>query len=91
MPQETEHFLCPFCGQHAPVERLTEEGPFTLAMFLKVLGGRTKLTPEERELQKSRGYRRMRVPGKLIYTKIELTEDIRAAAARRKEEVEIED
>ncbi len=89
MSQISKQFRCPFCGQHAPIERLTEEGPFTLAEFEKTLGGREKLTPEEREVQKKRGYRRAHVPGKLEYEEIPLDDDIREAAARRREEIEV--
>ena len=89
MPREQEKFCCPFCGMHAPKERLTEEGPFELAQFRKVLGGKTKLTPEEREDQKKKGYRRLFVPGNLDYTKIEISEEVREAAARRKDEIEV--
>lgn len=90
MPQESEHFVCPCCGMHAPIERLTEEGPFVLAMFRKTLGGKLKLTEEQRiELidgihkESFRGS----APGKLEYEEIPVTDEIREAFRRRLEEL----
>jgi len=90
MPQETEHFRCPICGQHGPIERLTEEGPFELAMFKKTLGGKYKLTPEMRiERKHHKESYRGSAPGMLEYEEIPVTQELREAMRKRLGEVEI--
>jgi hypothetical protein len=83
MPHESQHFRCPCCGQHAPVERLTEEGPFEPALYEKSLGGKRKLTPEDREARKGKGFRRGSGPGLLDYNEVPMTPEIQDALARR--------
>jgi hypothetical protein len=72
---------------HAPIERVLEEGPFTLQMFLKTLGGKRKLSPEERELRKGLGFRRGSGTGRLDYEQIPMTDELREAVARRIQEL----
>jgi len=83
MPQETEHFVCPCCGMHAPTERVLEEGPFVLEMFRKILGGKVKLTDAEKELRKGLGFRQGSGTGRLDYDKIPLTDEVREAVEKR--------
>ena len=83
MPQESEHFSCPCCGMHAPLDRVLEEGPFELKMFQKILGGKTKLSDEEKELRKGLGFHRGSGPGRLAYDEIPLTDDVREAVENR--------
>ena len=87
MAKKTEHFLCPCCGMHAPIERITEEGPFEFALFEKTIGGKTALTPEEKELQISRGYLRFHVPGNLDYDPIPMDEQRQELMQKRIEEL----
>lgn len=83
MPEESEHFRCVLCGQHAPVERL-KEGPYSLEMFLKTLGGKRKLTEEEREARKGLGpFGRGSAPGRLDYEEIPVTDEVRAQVDER--------
>ncbi len=90
MSRKTEHFSCPCCGQHAPIERITEEGPFQFALFIKTIGGREKLSAEEKEKQISYGYRRFHVPGKLDYDPIPMDKDMLEAMQKRIEELKVE-
>lgn len=83
MPQESIHFRCPCCGQHAPIERLTEEGPFELALFEKILGGKRKLTTEEREERKGGFFLRGSAPGSLEYEEVPLTKEVVDLMAKR--------
>lgn len=87
MPAESEHFLCPCCGMHAPIERLYEEKPFVLQMFKKALRGKHKLSDEEREARKGGGFRRGSGHGALDYELIELTDEVRAQLRVRLEEI----
>lgn len=89
MPQESEHFVCAVCGMHAPVERLTEEGPFELKAYRKTLGGKKKLTHEERlERMRKESYRGA-APGTLEYVEIPVTDELREAMKKRLGEVEV--
>jgi len=72
MSKESLHFSCPCCGQHAPMERLSE-GPFPFALFRKILGGKQKLTPEQRATRRTQ-YKGS-APGLLNYEEIPMTED----------------
>ncbi len=90
MAQKTKHFLCPVCGQHAPIERITEEGPFEFSLFEKILGGKTALTDEEKERQISRGYRRFRVPGGLEYHEVPMDDESLERMKARLEEAKVE-
>ena len=87
MAKRTEHFQCPCCNMHAPIERITEEGPFEFALFEKILGGKTALTTEEKEEQIKRGYRHFQVPGNLDYNPIPMTGERQEQMARRIEEL----
>ena len=87
MPKETLHISCPFCGMHAPVERITKEGPFALGLFKKTIGGKRKLTPEEREARKGHFFLRGSAPPILIYDPLPITDEVSEAAERRKGEL----
>ncbi len=83
MPEAgTEHFRCPLCAQHAPIERL-EEGPYSLEMFYKTLGGKRKLTDAERALRKGHGYRPGSAPGLLEYEPIGVSEEVQGQVVAR--------
>ncbi len=86
MPQETEQFSCPTCGMHAPMDRLYEESPFPFRLFRKILGGKRKLTDEEKELRKGGGFQRGSAPGTLSYDEIEMTDEARNQLRARLEE-----
>ena len=76
MPQETAHFQCPLCGMHAPLERLTEEQPFPLRLFLKKLGGKVALSALERAERRSWRSKPGGAPGKLDYVELPVTQDL---------------
>ena len=86
MPQQTEHFLCPTCGMHAPIERLYQEEPFVFKMFRKILGGKRRISDAEKELQKGEGLRHGSAPGVLQYDPIEITDEVRNQLHVRLEE-----
>ena len=67
MAEEILQFRCPMCGQHAPIERITEEGPFEFEVFVKTLGGKRKLTEEDRKARRGQHFRRGSGPGRLDY------------------------
>lgn len=54
MAASYRYFRCACCGQRAPLERLSEEGPFQLAEFIRSIGGKVKMSPEERMARKGR-------------------------------------
>lgn len=87
MPFENEQFRCPLCAMWAPVERLTEEGPFALKSRRVVGGGSLPLTTEEREARKGRHFKKG--SGKPIFNdKIEEpTDELRALVNKRIEEL----
>jgi len=90
MPKESEHFKCPCCGQHSPVERLTKHGPFTLELWHKTLGGKQALTEEQRESRKGGIPTLGSAPGLLNYEEMEVTDELIEAFKRRIAEVEPE-
>ena len=90
MPKESDHFKCPCCGMHAPIERVTEEGPFPLEFWTKRLGGKRKLTPEEREDRKGQLPAWGSAPGILDYDKGEVTPELTELVKERLAEVERE-
>ena len=83
MPAESTHFKCPCCGQHAPIERLTQEGPFEFEIWVKKLGGKDKLSPEERERRKGHGFHRGSAPGRLDYHQVETDDEMESLIAER--------
>ena len=90
MSGKSLHFSCPLCNMHAPIERITEEGPFAFALFEKVLGGKVKLTQEEKEKQISYGFRRFYVAGKLTYLEVPMEERYVELIRERIAELEID-
>lgn len=86
MPAESEHFQCPMCGMHAPIERL-EEGPFKLEKWLKVLGGKVKMEPEERRARGARVDGRGTASGRLAYTEEPVDDELLDSVKRRAEEI----
>ena len=90
MPKESDHFQCPVCGQHGPIERLTEKGPFPLEFWHKTLGGKRKFTEEEREARKGLPFFWGSAPGTLDYEQREVTGELIEAVKRRLAEVERE-
>lgn len=89
MPQESEHFVCPCCGMHAPIERLTEEGPFELQAFRKTLGGKFKLTEVDHIKRRRKESYRGAAPGALKYDAIPVTDELRELFRERIRELEI--
>ncbi len=86
MARESIHFVCPCCGMHAPIERIAEEGPFVFRMFRKILGGKQKLSDEEKELRKGAAFQRGSGHGALQYDEIEVTDEARDQLRARLEE-----
>lgn len=87
MPKESEHFCCPFCGQHAPVERILEDGPFEAGLFEKTLGGKVALTREEKASRRPSTFHRGAAPGKLNYVEIPMTPEVEEAIQKRAKEL----
>lgn len=58
MANQAEYFTCPCCGMKAPIERLTQGGPYEFEMFLQEYGGKRPLTPEERVARRGRRFGR---------------------------------
>lgn len=83
MAEESEHFLCPLCGMRAPVERVTQEGPFELRMFRKTWGGKVKLTEQTREMRRGMRFRRGSAPGAIMWEEIPIPDDIRQLVVQR--------
>ena len=87
MPGKSEHFRCPLCGQHAPIERLEADEPFELAQFEKTLGGKAKLSPEDREERIALGSHketfRGSAPGLLEYKEARLSARVKSLALKR--------
>ena len=86
MAGKSTHFRCPFCNMHAPLVHL-EEGPYQFGLFEKIMGGKVKLTIEEKEKQISRGYTRFHVPGVLDYEPTDMTQEALTLAKKRQGEV----
>ncbi len=80
-------FRCPCCGQHAPIERLREEGPFVLGEFTKQMMGHRKLTEEEREQRRGLKLGRGSGPGKIDYPPVELSDELKELYAQRLKEL----
>ncbi len=83
MPGESRHFRCPCCGQHAPIERITEDGPFEFQVFEKRLGGKIPVTPEERRRSKGRRRGKGSAVGVLDYSEVRSQKEERDAIAKR--------
>lgn len=83
MAKEVFQFRCPMCGQHAPVERLSDEGPFEFQIFRKTLGGKRELTDAERKARRGQRYPRGSGPGKLDYEPSRTLKRHQDALARR--------
>lgn len=83
MPQEVDQFVCPCCGMHAPVERLTAEGPFEFKMFHKTAGGKLKLTEEDRRARRGMRFPPGSAHGKLQYEETRILTRVRNALVRR--------
>ena len=86
MSQETEHFVCPCCGMHAPLERIYTEEPFELQVWVKTLGGKISLTDAEKEARKGEAFRRGSAHGGLDYKRTEVTDEVRNQVKARLEE-----
>lgn len=86
MPKETEHFRCPLCGQHGPIERL-DQGPFELEAFHKILGGKLKVSEQERERRKAAHFKRGSAPGNLEYFQVDVSEELRGKTRRQLENI----
>jgi hypothetical protein len=82
-----EWFTCPCCGQRAPIERLTKEGPFDFIMWIQEYGGKRALTPEDRLARRGRRYPRGSAPGNMTWDKTEISKNHRDAIAKRKREM----
>ena len=85
MPEATEHFVCPCCGMHAPVDRVFAVEPFPLQMFVKTLGGKQKLSDAAREERKGRAGGPGSASGSLSYDEIEVTDELRELVRARVE------
>lgn len=86
MPAEVEQFRCPVCGQHAPLARLDTAEPFIFRLFKKMLGGKLKMSEEEREARKGMGFSRGSARGALTYEDIPMQDDARNKLIARLEE-----
>ena len=87
MPRETEHFRCPLCGQHAPIERL-DEGPFSLEVYHKILGGKIRISEAERERRKGTGtFHRGSSPGDLQYPRFPTSPEVKEKTRRQLEAI----
>jgi hypothetical protein len=84
---EVLQFRCPTCGMHAPMDRLTSEGPFEFEVFRKTLGGKRKLTEEEHNARRGRRHGKGSAPGLIDYEPIRMTKKYRDAIARRIQEL----
>ncbi len=76
-------FRCRCCGQLAPMERLTEEGPFPLERKLQTFGGKRKLTDEQRELRRGRPFKKGGAPGKIEYQPLKVGEELKTLFEQR--------
>ncbi len=65
---QAEYFTCPCCGFKAPIERLTEQGPFKFEVWRQTYGGKRAFTPEERSRMKGRKPRRGGAPGVMAWS-----------------------
>ncbi len=86
MAYETEHFRCPLCGQHAPVTRL-DEGPFGLEAYHKILGGKLKVSPQERERRRHLKFKRGSAPGSLEYFQVPTPEEMKQKTRAQLEQI----
>ena len=86
MPYETEHFRCPLCGQHAPETRL-DEGPFSLETYHKILGGKIKVSPQERERRRHASFKRGSAPGNLEYFQVPTPEALKTKTRSQLERI----
>lgn len=86
MPAEVVQFRCPVCGQHAPLDRLDTGQPFVFQLFKKLLGGKVKLTDEQREARRGMGFARGSAPGALSYLDIPMADEARDLLIARLEE-----
>lgn len=84
---ESLHFRCPCCGQHAPIARITSEGPFKFGLFIKTLGGKRELTEEEHNARRGRRRGKGSAPGLLIYQSTPMQKKYEDAIAKRKQEM----
>ena len=84
---EVLQFRCPCCGQHAPMVRITNEGPFEFEVFQKTLGGKRKLTDEERKNRRGQRRGKGSAPGVIGYESIPTQPKYKDAIAKRKQEM----
>jgi hypothetical protein len=87
MPAQSLHFRCPCCGQHAPIERILEEGPFEFQVFEKKLGGKLALTSEDRRRLRGQRSGRGKAAGILQYDEVRTLKEHRAAIDKRIKEL----
>jgi hypothetical protein len=87
MAGEVLQFRCPCCGQHAPIERITEEGPFEFEVFVKTLGGKRKLSEDERKARRGQRFPRGSGPGRLDYEPTRTLKSHRDALNKRLQEL----
>ncbi len=87
MAEITTWFRCPACGQHAPIERLQEEGPFELTEHTRQIMGKRKLTEEEREQRRGLRLGRGSGPGRIVYDPVELSDELKGLFAQRLKEL----
>jgi hypothetical protein len=78
-----EWFTCRCCGQRAPIERLTKEGPFDFQMWIQEYGGKRALTPEDREARRGRRFPRGSAPGNMIWSPTEIMKKYQDAFDKR--------
>jgi len=71
---------------HAPIERL-DEGPFTLKKWLKTIGGKVRMEPEERRARGLRVDGRGTASGRLAYTELLVDEQMPDKVKRLAEEI----
>lgn len=62
---------CPMCGMMPEVERFDGDQPYPLELFLQFLGGKVKLTDEQRRARKGKPFKRGSAPGYISYHKLD--------------------
>lgn len=87
MANRAEYFTCPCCGMKAPIERLTEEGPYDFEMFLQEYGGKRPFTPQERAERRGQRSGRGSGVGIMSWTPIRTRAEHRKAIDKRLREV----
>jgi hypothetical protein len=87
MAKETYQFRCPFCGQHAPIERLEDEVEKP-AIFRKRMGGKIAVSDELRNSLKGVHLGKGQAPGYMEYSEVPMDAGTARAFKKRLADVE---